>query len=506
MKILTTEQIRRADAYTITHEPVPSLDLMERAALGLARYIEKQPWNFKNIRIFAGYGNNGGDGMALARLLSDKGRYVNLYLITPEKSWSPDAKANLNRLPEEENLEINYPHQVSDFPEIEEGDLIIDAIFGTGLSSEPIGLIADLIDHINNSNAPVLSIDIPSGLFGEDNRSNSRKHIVRAFQTLTFEFPKLAFFLPENHAYVGEWKVIPIGLHPDFTRGLPTQWNFTSLEDARRWLKVRGKFSHKGSLGHSLLIAGSTGKAGAAVLAASACIRSGSGLTTVMIPGSANSIVQTAVPEAMTIPDSDPDRWTQIPDLTPFNSLGVGPGIGVDTFTWSAMDKILNSCRMPLVLDADALNLMALNPGTLLRLPNNSILTPHPGEFKRLFGDDPDDFTRILRLKDLSIFYRIVLILKGAHTAVAGPDGSVWLNTTGNPGMATGGAGDVLTGLITGLLAQGYEPVIAARLGVFIHGLAGDLAAENVGQEAMKAGDIVEHIGKAYLRIHNNPS
>jgi hypothetical protein len=203
----------------------------------------------------------------------------------------------------------------------------------------------------------VLSIDIPSGLFGEDNRSNSRKHIVRAFQTLTFEFPKLAFFLPENHAYVGEWKVIPIGLHPDFTRGLPTQWNFTSLEDARRWLKVRGKFSHKGSLGHSLLIAGSTGKAGAAVLAASACIRSGSGLTTVMIPGSANSIVQTAVPEAMTIPDSDPDRWTQIPDLTPFNSLGVGPGIGVDTFTWSAMDKILNSCRMPLVLDADALGL-----------------------------------------------------------------------------------------------------------------------------------------------------
>ena len=275
MKILTTEQIRRADAYTITHEPVPSLDLMERAALGLARYIEKQPWNFRNIRIFAGYGNNGGDGMALARLLSDKGRHVNLYLMTPERSWSPDAKANLDRLPDEECLDINYLHQLSDFPVIEGGDLVIDALFGTGLSREPSGLIADLIDHINNGKAPVISIDIPSGLFGEDNRQNSRKHVIRAFQTLTFEFPKLAFFLPENHAYVGEWKVITIGLHPDFIHKLPTQWNFISIEDARSWLKVREKFSHKGKFGHSLMIAGSTGMAGAAVLAATACVRSG---------------------------------------------------------------------------------------------------------------------------------------------------------------------------------------------------------------------------------------
>ena len=506
MKILTTEQIRRADAYTITHEPVPSLDLMERAALGLARYIEKQPWNFRNIRIFAGYGNNGGDGMALARLLSDKGRHVNLYLMTPERSWSPDAKANLDRLPDEECLDINYLHQLSDFPVIEGGDLVIDALFGTGLSREPSGLIADLIDHINNGKAPVISIDIPSGLFGEDNRQNSRKHVIRAFQTLTFEFPKLAFFLPENHAYVGEWKVITIGLHPDFIHKLPTQWNFISIEDARSWLKVREKFSHKGKFGHSLMIAGSTGMAGAAVLASTACVRSGSGLTTVMIPGSVNSIVQTALPEAMTIPDNHPDHWTQVPDLTPYSSIGIGPGLGIHPTTWSAMDSLLHSCRMPLVLDADALNLMSLNPGTLLKLPNNSILTPHPGEFKRLFGEDSDDFTRILRLKDLSIFYRIVLILKGAHTAVAGPDGSVWLNTTGNPGMATGGSGDALTGLITGLMAQGYEPVIAARLGVFVHGLAGDLASETTGQEALTAGDIIGYIGKAFLKIHNNPS
>ncbi len=506
MKILTTEQIRRADAYTITHEPVPSLDLMERAAFGLARYFEKQPWSYGNIRIFAGYGNNGGDGMALARLLSDKGRFVNLYLITPEKSWSPDAKANLNRLPEEENLEIRYPHTVSDFPDIDEGDLVIDAIFGTGLSCEPTGLIAELIDHINSSKAPVVSIDIPSGLFGEDNRLNTRKHVIKAFQTLTFEFPKLAFFLPENQAYVGEWKVIPINLHPDFTRDLPTQWNFISIEDARSWLKVRGKFSHKGKLGHSLMIAGSTGMAGAAVLAATACIRSGSGLTSVVIPGNANVIVQTALPEAMTIPDRNPDRWTEVPDLAPFTSIGIGPGIGTHSSTWAAMEKVLNSTRLPLVLDADALNLMNLNPGALLRLPKNCILTPHPGEFKRLFGDDTDDFTRILRLKDLSIFYRIVIVLKGAHTAVAGPDGSVWLNTTGNPGMATGGAGDVLTGLITGLLSQGYDPVIAARLGVYLHGLAGDLASEEMGQEALKAGDIVDYIGKAFLKIHNNLS
>jgi NAD(P)H-hydrate epimerase len=363
--------------------------------------------------------------------------------------------------------------------------------------------MAGIIDHINNSGARIVAVDIPSGLFGEDNRLNSKEHVIRASLTLTFQFPKLAFFLPENSPFVGDWKVIPIGLHPDFIRDVNTPWNFIGTEDAQAWLKPRGKFSHKGSFGHALIIAGSTGKMGAGVLSSSACIRSGSGLTTVMIPSSGNVIVQGSVPEAMTICNPDPDRWTEVPDLKPYSAAGVGPGIGTDPLTWKALEHLLQISKIPLVIDADAINLLSQNPGSLLQVPKNSILTPHPGEFKRLFGDDPDDYSRVMRLKELAEFYGLVIVLKGAHTAVAGPDGSVWFNTTGNPGMATGGSGDVLTGLITGLAGQGYDPYTAARLGVFLHGSAGDLASAVTGEEALAAGDIVGSIGKAFLRIHS---
>jgi len=504
MKVLTTEQIRKADEYTIGHEPVLSLDLMERAALGLAGYFEAQNWNFRKIRIFAGYGNNGGDGIALARLMSNKGRRVVLHIISPEKSRSPDAQANLDRLPEQENLVVTYLQSGSLFPGIAKDDLVVDALFGSGLTHEPEGFMAQVIDHINGSKAQIIAIDVPSGLFGEDNRLNSRLHVIKANQTLTFQFPKLCFFFPENSAYVGDWKVIPIGLHPDFISDVETSWNFIGYEDVTGWLKHRSKFSHKGIYGHSLLISGSTGKMGAAVLSASACIRSGSGLTTALIPSSGNAIIQTAVPEAMTIQDNDPDRWTFVPDLSPYSAIGAGPGIGIDPSTWKALEKLLKISGIPLVIDADALNLLSLNPGSLLQVPKNSILTPHPGEFKRLFGEDGDDYSRMMRLKNLAEFYGLVLVLKGAYTAVAGPDGSVWFNTTGNPGMATGGSGDVLTGLITGLVAQGYDPFVAARMGVYLHGLAGDIASESSGMEALSAGDIIGSIGKAFLRIHNN--
>ena len=505
MKVLTTEQIRRADEYTIGHEPVLSLDLMERAALGLAGYIEGQPWGFRKVRIFAGYGNNGGDGIALARLLSNKGRNVNLHVITPEKKGSPDAKANLDRLPEQDNLVVTYLQAGFLLPGIASDDLVIDALFGSGLTREPAGFMAEIIDHINCSKARVIAVDVPSGLFGEDNRLNSRRHVISAFQTLTFQFPKLCFFFPENYPYVGDWKVIPIGLHPDFIRDVDTPWNFIGYDDVSAWLKQRSKFSHKGSCGHSLIISGSTGKMGAVVLSASACIHSGSGLTTALLPSSGNAIVQTAVPEAMTIQDNDPDHWTFVPDLSPYTAIGAGPGIGTHPSTWKALERLLLESSITLVLDADALNLLSRNPGSLLQVPKNSILTPHPGEFKRLFGEDSDDYSRIMRLKDLAEFYGLVLVLKGAHTAIAGPDGSVWFNTTGNPGMATGGSGDVLTGIITGLIAQAYDPFVAARMGVYLHGLAGDLASESTGMEALTAGDIIDSIGKAFIRIHNNP-
>lgn len=492
-----------ADDYTIAHEPVLSLDLMERAALGLSGYIGQQTWEYQTIRIFAGFGNNGGDGIALARLLSGSGKKIYLYVIRSEKDWSPDTKANLDRLPESENLVVHHLQPGSGLPGIVKEDLVIDALFGSGLTREPAGFMAELIDHINLSMTRVISVDMPSGLFGEDNRLNSKQHVIRAFQTLTFEFPKLCFFFPENQAYVGEWIVIPIGLHPDFIRDVQTPWNFIGFKDAASWLKNRNKFSHKGIFGHSLLVCGSTGKTGAAVLSSTACIRSGSGLTTVALPSSGIVVVQTAVPEAMTLPDSDADHWTCLPDLSPYTAIGAGPGIGTHPDTWKALEKLLKESQIPLVLDADALNLLSQYPGSLKLLIKNCILTPHPGEFRRLFGDDPDDYTRLMRLKDLSELLGLVIVLKGANTAVAGPDGKVWFNITGNPGMATGGSGDVLTGIITGLVAQGYEPFTAARLGVFLHGLAGDLASESTGFEALTASDINGSIGKAFLRLHH---
>ncbi|MDD4645057.1 MAG: NAD(P)H-hydrate dehydratase, partial [Bacteroidales bacterium] len=342
-----------------------------------------------------------------------------------------------------------------------------------------------------------------SGLYGEDNRGNSRQHIIRAAETLSFQFPKICFFLPENDSFTGDWKVIPIGIHPDFILDVQTPWNYTDRSDAHGWLKCRAKFSHKGTFGHSLMIAGSTGKMGAAVLTATACIRSGSGLTTVLIPSDGNIIVQIAVPEAMTILDSNTSCWSTVPDLSPYSSIGVGPGIGTGIKSWNALERLLGESRVPLVLDADALNVISCHPGSLQRVPKNSILTPHPGEFKRLFGEDTDDYSRLMRLKELAEINGLVIVLKGANTAVAGPDGSVWFNTTGNPGMATGGSGDVLTGLITGLVAQGYDTFTAARLGVYVHGLAGDIASAETGMEALKAGDITNSIGKAFMRIHN---
>jgi len=505
MKVLTTEQIRLADEYTINHEPLLSLDLMERAALQLSDYLAADISSGRIIRIFAGSGNNGGDGIALARLLARKGMPVFLHLLKPAKAWSTDAQANIDRLPDTVNLKVDFLKPGMVLPVIHPSDLVVDAIFGSGLTREPEGFAADLIDHINSSGAQIISIDIPSGLFGENNDQNSRKHTIKADITLSFQFPRLAFFFPENADFAGEWKVLPIGLHPDFIKNVETPWNITGFPEVKSWLKVRSKFSHKGTFGHSLLLAGSTGKTGAAVLAASACVRSGTGLTTVAVPSSATTILQTAVPEAMLVPDSDSDRLTRVPELSPFSAIGAGPGIGTDPSTWTALQNLLKKSTIPLVLDADALNLLSQNPGSLRQVPKNSILTPHPGEFKRLFGEDTDDFSRVVRMKSLAEKHNLVIVLKGAHTAVAGQDGSVWFNSTGNPGMATGGSGDVLTGLITGLVARGYDTFTAARLGVFIHGLAGDVASEDIGYEALTASDIVGSIGKAFLRIQNYP-
>jgi NAD(P)H-hydrate epimerase len=504
MKVLTTAQIRQADQYTIVHEPIGSLDLMERAAHNLSEIILAEHTLQVPLQVFAGFGNNGGDGIAMARILSESGRRVELYVIQSDKGFSPDAQANLNRLDQKLLAAFGYISSESDLPAIHPDSLVVDALFGSGLTREPDGLAAAVIDHINRSGARVISVDIPSGLFGEDNGMNSRTHVVRATATLTIQLPKLSLFFPENYPYVGRWTVVPIGLHQDYIREVITPYYYSTGEDIRPILKERGKTDHKGNFGHAMLVAGSAGKGGAAVLAARACLRTGCGLLTLHVPGSVNPIVQVDVPEAMTDIDSDSDRWTDElhPDL--YDAVGMGPGIGTDRRTGEALMAAMSRYGKPMVLDADALNLIAMNPAFLQSIPKNSILTPHPGEYQRLFGKDCDDYSRMERLRQLAREHRLVIVLKGAHTIIAGPDGSVWFNTTGNPGMATGGSGDVLTGMLTSLLAQGYDPFDAARLGVYLHGLAGDIAAGEWGMEALIAGDIVSSIGKSFNRIKSS--
>jgi len=501
MKVLTTEQIREADQYTITHEPIRSADLMERAANALMAWLLTRFHGAHPFRIYAGFGNNGGDGIAIARLLAENGRRVYLHVLFSAKGYSADAQENLNRLDRNALWEFSYLKTADDLPPSAQDEIIIDALFGSGLTREPDELAASVIDHINSQPAKVVAVDIPSGLFGEDNRTNTLRHAVKAHMTLTLQVPKLCMFFPEYQRFTGEWYVVPIGLHPDFFSQVPAGLHYISGADCKSWVHVRNKYDHKGTFGHCLIIAGSKGKAGAAVLSARAALRTGCGLATLMVPDQCLPVVQTAVPEAMGIADHHPEIWTTVPDMAPFSATGIGPGLGTAPETAMAFEKLIAVADKPMVLDADALNLISRNPGLMTRLPKNCILTPHPGEFRRLFGNQPDHFSMFEKLKEVSATFGQVVVLKGAHTMVAGPDGSVWFNTTGNPGMATAGSGDVLTGIITSLLAQGYDPFTAARAGVFIHGLAGDIAANIKGQESLVAGDITEHIGQAFIRI-----
>lgn len=501
MKVLTTKQIREADAYTIENEPVASIDLMERAAAQLHKTLLDRYAGQEVFRIFCGHGNNGGDGIALARLLAESKRTVCIHIYHGNGGLSPDGEINRSRLPKTPLLTVTQLVQDADLPEIDPEDVVVDALLGSGLTREPDGFYATLIDHINQAEAEVVAVDIPSGLFGEDNRTNSMKHVIRASLTLTFQIPKLSLLLAENGEYVGDWISLPIGLLDTFFEQVESPWYLMDHRLIRSLLKPRRKFDHKGTWGHALLISGSVGKAGAAVLGAHAALHAGTGLVTVHTPGSGRVIIQTAVPEAMVSVDPDTDYWTSLPDLTPYTAIGMGPGVGTHPETRDILMQMLERQEQPVVLDADALNLIAQVPGGINKIPKNSILTPHPGEFKRLFGEDPDELSRLDRMRRLAQTYELILVLKGAHTVIAATDGQLWFNDTGNPGMATAGSGDVLTGIITGLLAQGYDPLNAARIGVYLHGVAGDFAAEVVGMEALTAGDLHKYLFFAFQTI-----
>ncbi len=501
MKIFNADQIRAWDAFTIEHEPISSVELMNRAALAFTNWLtERYPDETRPIIVLAGTGNNGGDGIAVARLLYRRFYAPKVWVCDFSGRHSADFDAQIEALPADQAVPLSWLKTAAELPEFPPNALVVDALFGTGLNRPLEGEWAVLIQRLNALPLEVVSIDLPSGLLCDETTTGA---CVEADRTFTFQQPKRAFFFPENAQRVGDWTIGEIGLHSDFAGQTPTDFYYLDAAEARQLALPRAKFSHKGSFGHALLVAGSLGKMGAAVLAARAVLRAGAGLLTVHVPAAGLDVLQTTVPEAMCSIDTHAAVWTDFLKIDAYAAVGAGPGIGADSRTAEALENLIRGARSPMVLDADALNLLAEHPEWWPEVPENSILTPHPKEFARLFGTFSSDFERNAVLRTKAIQHRVVIVLKGAHSAIACPDGSVWFNSTGNPGMATGGSGDVLTGLLTGLLASGYLPAHAARLGVFLHGLAGDCAAAQFSQQGMTAGDLCEAISQAWNTLND---
>jgi ADP-dependent NAD(P)H-hydrate dehydratase / NAD(P)H-hydrate epimerase len=497
LKILNTKQIKELDAYTIENEPAASIDLMERACRAFVdwfiQYIEPQ----KKIGIVCGTGNNGGDGLGIARMLKDWNYPVKVWVIRGLVPETEDFQKNFRRI--SGTIDIIDIKSETDIGIFEDREVLIDAIFGSGLSRPTEGLYAHVISRMNESDALRIAVDIPSGLSADKPSSGE---IIKAHYTVTFQLPKLSFLFPESYAYTGEWVIVDIGLNKQFIKRSDSPHHFVRLKDVRKMLKPRGRFDHKGNYGHALLIAGSYGKMGAAILAARSALRAGLGLLTVRVPKCGYEIIQTAVPEAMADADHHENFFSHSIPLESFQTVGIGPGIGQDPLTVKALVLLLEKFRRPMVIDADALNILAAHREFLKHVPPNSIFTPHPKEFERLVGPSANGFERLEKQIDLSRELQSFVILKGAFSSISTPDGTVYFNSTGNPGMATGGTGDVLTGVITGLLAQNYESREAAILGTFLHGLAGDIARNEKGVDSIIASDLIDCLSSAFLKLN----
>jgi NAD(P)H-hydrate epimerase len=496
MKIFSADQIKEIDQHTIKNEPIPSIKLMERASKVFVNWIKEQhPSSDLKVAIFCGPGNNGGDGLAAARLLQNKAYNVHVFLCRIGDKLSPDCELNLSRLPFSKGLTLNEITIEKDLPNLNGYDLLVDAIFGSGLSRPVFGYWGKLITHINDSKIPKYSIDIPSGLFAD---KKSEGNIIQANRTLSFEFPKLSFMFPENQTFVGEWESRSIGLSIEAIESNASRNYYIDRNLIQRIRKTRTKFQHKGNFGHALIAGGSWGKMGAISLAANACLRAGAGLVTCYVPGCGYEIIQSTVPEAMVITDTTNTYLSEFKSDLIFDTAGIGCGMGKGPAVKAFIKSVLTQIDQPLVLDADALNNLAEDSELMSDIPNGSILTPHLKEFTRIFGVSHDDFERHELQKEMSRRYKCIIILKGAHSCITSPEGLSYFNSTGNPGMATAGSGDVLTGIITALLGQGYSSEEAAILGVYLHGLAGDLAAKVLSEESLIAGDIIKFLPNAF--------
>ena len=498
MKILSASQIRELDQFTIQQEPIKSIDLMERAAQTFVQwFVGLFPDTDRPIHIYCGPGNNGGDGFAIARMLYQRFYPVEVFLCQISPHLSRDCAENLERLPRDQAIPMTRISKDKVFPLDDQKAILIDALFGSGLNRSLEGYWAELIEQLNTAYPTRVAIDLPSGVFADQSTTGVS---IRAHYTFSFELPKFAFLFPENNHRVGSWAFRSIGLATAFIEKCACNNFYMTLDFIRQLYRSRGKYDHKGTFGHALLIVGKYGSMGAGILASHAALRSGVGLLTIHVPKSAVEILQISIPEAMVNVDPHPHFFTNVPELDKYASIGIGCGLGTQMESRKALVDLLKKTKQPMVLDADALNIIALEKCHHL-IPANSILTPHPKEFERLFGSSKNDFDRNDLQRKMASKHQCYLILKGAHTCIADPEGNCYFNSTGNPGMATAGSGDVLTGILTALLAQGYAPHAAVLLGVFLHGKAGDFAAEQQSQEAMIASDIIQQLGAAFKQI-----
>lgn len=494
MKIFTGGQIKEADTYTIKNEPISSLELMERASETIAQAICAKIEEGDNLLFFIGKGNNGGDGLAVARMLANAGFDCSVIMLYAAEELSDDNKYNFERLPETVKVIADKEIVISD------QTIIIDAILGSGMKGELKPEVKEIISAINSSGCKVISIDLPSGMKTEF--GNDPEQIVKADITLTLEFPKLAMLLPEAGNNCGEIEILPIELHPEFIDKTDTQYNYITPE-VISWIKKdkRSKFSHKGDYGHALLVCGSRGMIGAAILTASGASRSGCGLITMHCPEADSSAVYASAPSVMLSLERSNHFSTLSRNLEKYDVCGVGPGIGQDELTVTAFERLLRAWEKPMVIDADALNILAEHPELQKIVPHNSVLTPHPGELKRLIGGWHNEEDKIVKVVALAKNLNSTIVVKGAHSIVCFADGDIYFNSTGTPGMAKGGSGDVLTGFISGLIARGYLPHEAAILGVYAHGVAGQKAAEYYGEEGMNSSDIPDFLAEALVEI-----
>ncbi|HTN68231.1 MAG TPA: NAD(P)H-hydrate dehydratase [Dysgonamonadaceae bacterium] len=493
MKILSSKTIRIVDAKTIKYNKISSLELMEAAAVAFFdRFVQKHTNQEKTIAIFCGMGNNGGDGLVLARLLHYAGYKVIVFIVKVRNISSNDYALNLEKV-KRTGVTISNITSAEEIPDLSDIKIVIDAIFGTGLSRELSGLAKKVIISINQERKHVVSVDVPSGLF----LNKQTILAISANETITFQIPKLALFLPDNDKFVGNLTSVDIGLSTKAISEAKTDKYLITSQNLASILKPLNKFTHKGTQGHSLIIGGSLGKIGAISLASKAALKTGCGLVTAFIPQCGTDALQCYFPEAMVIEDKNRFFISSISYNIHPDAIAIGMGMGQNEETKQALYHFLLQSPKTLVIDADALNILAENSDWLSLLQPNTILTPHPAELARLIGNWKNDFEKIESARAFAQKYTIIIVIKGAHTLIIDSN-NLYVNSSGTPALATAASGDILSGMIAGLLAQSYEPIIAAQLGVYIHGMTANITSDKINPRAFIASDIIDNIGKVY--------